>query len=567
MSSGDTERTRLNKRDSDRTVAISPDSAALPVGRPTIPEVELEEEIGRGGMGVVYKGRQPYLDRRVAVKLLLVERGGGDSEYVKRFQREAKILAGLAHPHIVGCYSAGVTGDGNPYLVMEFIDGPNLKEWVAKNGPLVANQALAVVRDLAHALEHANSQGIIHRDVKPENVLLAKREQAGADDPFPFQVKLVDLGLARPQRGMDMSLTQQGAVMGTPATMAPEQFDDPDNVDFRADIYGLGCVLFHALSGHAAYGGKSLAQIVSAKVSGVVPSLAQELKNLDRGVNDLAADLLARDKAMRPQSYANIVARCEGLISGKRLSGGSRPSTGLIAGAVIASLLVAGVGVGAAMALRGGDQPPRPPVAPVSPPAVAVALPPASTVPATPVAVTFGPALSLANADFNTGHDGWERIGKGGWGPADDRENTLVSPGGRIERDLDKPVFRLEGVLLLVTKGEETSKLGGIGVLLADGTTYLLAVKNFGNAIGGKLSVGIDVFDGAELRGTEQSRSIVDSALTIQIEVVGKTLTASIAGSEFKPQPLSALPKRVVLVADGPGLIQVRDLKISYAKP
>lgn len=560
MSSGNTEKTRLNSRDSDRTVAMSPDSAALPIGRPTIPEVELENEIGRGGMGVVYRGRQPYLDRRVAVKLLLVEKGGGDSEYVKRFQREAKILAGLAHPHIVGCYSAGVTADGNPYLVMEFIDGPNLKDWVAKHGRLTPAQALAAVRDLARALEHANGQGIIHRDVKPENVLLAKREQASADDPFPFQVKLVDLGLARPQRGMDMSLTQQGAVMGTPATMAPEQFDDPDHVDFRADIYGLGCVLFHALSGHPAYSGKSLAQIVSAKVSGVIPDLAQELKDLDRGVNDFAADLLARDKTKRPQSYADIVARCDALIAGRPLPGRSG-NNGLIIGAAIAALVVVGIAV---MALRGGDPPPKPPI-----PAVAAVIPTTTSAspPVTSAPVVFGPAVSLANADFNAGHDGWERIGPGGWGPADDLERTLVSPGGRIERDLAKPTLQLDGVLMLTTKGEQTSKVAGIGVLLADGSAYLLAVKNFGDATAGKLSAGIDVYDGADLRGTEQSRSVPDRDLAIHLEIRGKTLTGSVAGLEFKPQPLSALPKRVVLVADGPGLVQIKDLVVRYPTP
>ncbi len=566
MNSGDTERTKLNSRDSDRTVAMSPDSAALPIGKPTIPEVELENEIGRGGMGVVYKGRQPYLDRLVAVKLLLVEKGGGDSEYVKRFQREAKILAGLSHPHIVGCYSAGVTGDGNPYLVMEFIDGPNLKDWVAKQGRLTPNQALAAVRDLARALEHANGQGIIHRDVKPENVLLAKREQAGADDPFPFQVKLVDLGLARPQRGMDMSLTQQGAVMGTPATMAPEQFDDPDNVDFRADIYGLGCVLFHALSGHPAYSGKSLAQIVSAKVSGVVPNLAQEMKDLDRGVNEFAADLLARDKTKRPQSYADIVARCEALIAGTSLPGtatGGGVKIGIGIGALVVLVIFAFV------IMRGAQTPPPlaldKPAAPLSTPAVAPA--PASAQPAALVTVTFGPALSLANADFHAGHDGWERIGAGGWGPADDLERTLVSPGGRIERDLAKPTVQLDGVLMLTTKGDQTSKVAGIGLLLVDGSTYLLAVKNFGDASGGKLNAGIDVFDGADLRGTEQSRSVPDRDLAIHLEVNGKILTGSVAGLDFKPQALPALPKRVVLVADGPGLVQVRDLVVRYAVP
>ena len=181
--------------------------------------------------------------------------------------------------------------------------------------------------------------------------------------------------------------------------------------------------------------------------------------------------------------------------------------------------------------------------------------------------MSYGPAVSLANADFNAGRDGWQRIGNGGWGPAEDTERTLVSLGGRIERDLDKQAFQLDGVLLLTTKGAVTSKSAGIGVLLADGTSYVVAVNNFGDANGGKLSAGIDVFDGADLRGTEQSRSVPDRDLAIHIEVNGKYLIVSIAGLEFKPQSLPALPKRVVLFADGPGLVQVRDLAIRYPIP
>src|SRR5688572_30424987 len=233
MTSDRTAVTRIDPN-SQQTVASTPGplpGAAVP--RPTIPEVELQAEIGRGGMGVVYRGRQTYLDRHVAVKLLLVDRAAADDEYVRRFQREAKILAGLSHPHIVACYSAGITSDRHPYLVMEFIDGPNLKNWIAEHGPLKPLQALRVVRELAQALGHAHQSGIIHRDVKPENVLLAKRE--GDTSDFPFQAKLVDLGLARPQgTGSDMNLTGTGQVMGTPTTMAPEQFDDPEGVDFRA---------------------------------------------------------------------------------------------------------------------------------------------------------------------------------------------------------------------------------------------------------------------------------------------------------------------------------------------
>src|ERR1043165_209039 len=343
------ERTAVTRIDPNlqKTMASTPAPAAGAEGpRPSTRDGELYAESGRGGMGVVYRGRQTYLDRRLAVKLLLVDRAAADDEYVRRFQREAKILAGLAHPHIVACYSAGITADRHPYLVMEFIDGPNLKHWIADHGPLKPEQALRVVRELAQALGHAHQNGIIHRDVKPENVLLMKREGDSGD--FPFQAKLVDLGLARPQgAGGDMNLTGTGQVMGTPTTMAPEQFDDPEGVDFRDDIYGLACVRYHALIGRPAFEGRTLAQIVTAKVSGAAPNPTAVVTGLSPAIGQLVADMLAKDRQARPQSYDLLIARCDALLGGKAHAGGGSAlpwvviaGVGLAAAAVVAVLMV-----------------------------------------------------------------------------------------------------------------------------------------------------------------------------------------------------------------------------------
>jgi tRNA A-37 threonylcarbamoyl transferase component Bud32 len=224
---------------------------------PKIPGITLHFELARGGMGVVYSGRQDFLDRRVAVKLLAVELGG--ESFVQRFQREAKILAGIKHPNIVSCHLAGQTDGGQSYLVMEFIDGPSLKKWIADHGPLPVPAALRLTRAVAQALAHAHSLGIIHRDVKAENILLETVTSTALDIAFPYTPKVVDLGLARASEGnASMGLTSPGSVMGTPATMSPEQFDDPDAVDFRTDIYGLGCVLFEMLVGKPAYDAKKL---------------------------------------------------------------------------------------------------------------------------------------------------------------------------------------------------------------------------------------------------------------------------------------------------------------------
>jgi len=307
-------------------------SQAIEMKRPTIPEVEIEEEIGRGGMGVVFRGRQTYLDRRVAVKLLLAATGTGQKGFVDRFRREAKILAGLSHPNIVGCYQANQLPSGECYLVMEFIDGPNLRAWVEKSGPLSEVHALEVVRDTARALEHASASGIIHRDVKPENVLLQPvAEPVGAaslasgasgrraaENRFPFTAKLVDLGLARPQmqdEGPDAGrITAEGVVMGTPCTMAPEQIDDPDHVDHRADIYGLGCVMYHILTGEPAFPQRNVTQILLCKARGDVPDPLALRPGLRKGVAALVTAMLQASREKRPQTYEEIIARCGALL-------------------------------------------------------------------------------------------------------------------------------------------------------------------------------------------------------------------------------------------------------------
>lgn len=291
----------------------APEPAAAP-GLPQVPGITLQKEIARGGMGVVYVGRQDFLDRRVAVKFLAMDLRS--EQFAARFRREAKILAGIKHPNIVACHSAGTTDAGQSYLVMEFVDGPNLKSWIGGNGPLAVPAALRMTRALAGALGHAHEQGVIHRDVKPENILLESATSTQIDFAFPFTPKLVDLGLARmTHESADLGLTSPGSVMGTPATMSPEQFDNPDGVDFRSDIYGLGCVLYEMLSGQPAYQATRLSDLVVQKREPIGPNPCDAIAWLPANVGVFVSMLLASDREQRPHSYDELIERLDALLA------------------------------------------------------------------------------------------------------------------------------------------------------------------------------------------------------------------------------------------------------------
>lgn len=272
---------------------------------PAIPDVTLLQEIARGGMGIVYRGRQDFLERDVAVKLLSPQLQG--ERFTARFRREARLLASIKHPHIVACHAAGVAPSGQHYLVMELVRGPTLAQWIVDHGPVPAASAVRLVGQLAEALGHACELGVIHRDVKTANILLETATGAEIDPELPFQPKLVDLGLARLIVGSDdLASTAPGALMGTPATMAPEQFDAPEAVDFRADIYGLGCVLYEMLAGAPAYASQRLTELVLAKRRPRGPDPCERASGVPAALGQLVAAMLANDPGERPADYRTL---------------------------------------------------------------------------------------------------------------------------------------------------------------------------------------------------------------------------------------------------------------------
>jgi tRNA A-37 threonylcarbamoyl transferase component Bud32 len=207
------------------------------------PQLEIIDLLGQGGMGAVYKARQTKLDRAVALKILPPE-AGTDSAFADRFTREARALAKLSHPNIVGIHDFG-DADGLFYLLMEYVDGVNLRQ-LMQAGRLEPQQALSIIGQICDALQYAHDEGIVHRDIKPENILLGQRGR----------VKIADFGLAKllHRTPVEYSLTGTRQVMGTPHYMAPEQMEKPQTVDHRADIYSLGVLLYEMLTGELPLG-------------------------------------------------------------------------------------------------------------------------------------------------------------------------------------------------------------------------------------------------------------------------------------------------------------------------
>jgi len=248
------------------------------------PQLDILELVGHGGMGAVYKARQRELDRFVALKILPPEISN-DPSFAERFTREARALARLNHPNIVGIHDSGQAG-GYYFLIMEFVDGVNLRQAV-RNNEMSPKEALAIVPQICEALQFAHDAGIVHRDIKPENVLLNKKGQ----------VKVADFGLAKlvEESPDGFTLTGTHQVMGTPRYMAPEQIEGARAVDHRADIYSLGVVFYELLTGELPLGRFSppseKAQVDARLDDVVMRTLEKEPDQRYQNVGDVKTDV------------------------------------------------------------------------------------------------------------------------------------------------------------------------------------------------------------------------------------------------------------------------------------
>lgn len=255
--------------------------------RAAFPELEVEAEIGRGGMASVFKARQPHLDRMVALKVLAPWLAA-EPGFAERFAREARVLARLSHTNIVVLHDFGQSA-GFYYLLMEFVDGVNLRQAMAA-GRFTAAQALALVPKICDALEYAHSEGVLHRDIKPDNILLDSRGR----------VKIADFGIAKlsGESGKGHFLTGTGMHLGTPAYMAPEQIEKRGDVDHRADIYSLGVVFYEMLTGELPLGRFA------------APS---EKSVIDSRIDEIVMRTLEKERDRRFQSAEAVKTEVEGL--------------------------------------------------------------------------------------------------------------------------------------------------------------------------------------------------------------------------------------------------------------
>lgn len=286
-----------------------------------IPGFEIKEKLGSGGMGSVYKALQTSLNRNVAIKLL--ERESASEEFIKRFEREAKVLAKLSHNHIVSCYDAGIT-DTHLYIIMEYLSGGTLDGYIKEHGALSEEVALKVIIAIARGLSHALSNDIIHRDIKCENILLSYSLEEGLSPDFPYVVKISDLGLGCHHFHVkdQIKLTVQGTFWGTPAVMAPEQFFGSPQLDQSIDIYSLGCLLYQVLTGLTPFRGEGAAKaIVGRKLEDAY--LEKELQrnnDFTPGIGKLITKMTKPEVKERASCYGEVTGKAEILIQSKAFS-------------------------------------------------------------------------------------------------------------------------------------------------------------------------------------------------------------------------------------------------------
>lgn len=319
---------------------------------------DIEKEIGAGGMATVYLARDPKHDRQVAIKVLRPELAAALGP--DRFPREIKIVAQLQHPHILPLYDSGEL-QGFLYYVMPYVSGESLRTRLDREGQLPIQDAVRILREVADALSYAHGHGILHRDIKPDNVMLSGRH-----------AMVMDFGVAKAvSEAGGETLTTVGVAVGTPQYMSPEQATGQADLDQRSDIYTLGILGYELLCGKAPFTGKTAQAILSAQVLETPAPVTAIRPTVPQALSDLLARCLAKQAADRIQTAEEVHHQLEGVVT---LSGGITPTTTrpiraieapvpqpkggrrmLVAGVAVA--LMAALGLGASQLLGAGALP------------------------------------------------------------------------------------------------------------------------------------------------------------------------------------------------------------------
>eukprot|EP00913_Durusdinium_trenchii_P011134 g10456.t1 len=287
---------------SQSTEEDRPEAADAPstADRGTLGKYILQKPIGSGGMGTVYLAMDPELNRVVALKILPKEKAVNPG-LVQRFRQEAQSAAQLKHDNIVSVYDAG-KADGYLYIALEFVDGTDVAQLIKQRGPLPIRRSVEIVKQVAHALDHAFRRGIVHRDIKPSNMLI-KRDGT---------VKLADMGLARSvDESLDSGVTRVGTTVGTVDYMAPEQARDSKSADIRSDIYSLGCAWYHMLTGKAPFPKGSITNKLYAHIAKPRPDPRKLNERIPESIAATVRRMMARSPKERYQTPAELLEQLE----------------------------------------------------------------------------------------------------------------------------------------------------------------------------------------------------------------------------------------------------------------
>lgn len=349
----------------------------------TLGEYVVGEQLGRGGMGMVFRARQPVTGRDVAIKVVLREYASS-AEALQRVVQEARAITAVRHPNIIDILSMGQLPDGRPYLVMPLLEGVSLHRLLRRQRRLSVVETLEVLAHALAGLEAAHAAGVIHRDLKPDNIFVDTNTS-------PWTVTLLDFGLAIQLESEQARLTRPGVMMGTPSFMAPEQFrGKPEDATDRLDIYSMGMVAWTMLVGDSPFGEDSTPRLMLRHLTEAVPAPSTRVPEVPEGLDALVLQMLEKDPQQRPNATQALDA-ARALLRGLPVKGLiPAPATaprkksplalaGMIGGAAMACLAI-GLGLGALLREDVSDRPVAPvatkPKPPPEPKVVAAPTPP-----------------------------------------------------------------------------------------------------------------------------------------------------------------------------------------------